>query len=400
MRTLKGHFLIFWVGQAVSGLGSWISAVGLVLYLYKLTGSGKALGGFMIARLLPGLIFAPVGGWLADRRSRRAILISCDAARCALTLGFALTRNVAAFFVLGFLLACLDKVFSAAQGAYLPALVDREDIVDANAVFRMTEASVSIVGPAVAGLMIAGLSYRSVFIVDAASFAVSMVSLSLIPVAGLPARGAATATTMAEFGAVIGYWKRHVHLFYLTAVRCFDALGSGFYNASLPVFSSGLAVGHGTAYGWIVCAWAAGLFLGAMLVRALAGDKAKGGAAVFSAAVMLMACGMEAAFHCSTAYGALAAVGLGGIGDGISGVLFSAAVMLETPDEMRGKMFGVVIALTVTAQSVGMAAAGALLDRYPAVRAANLGTAIILAGIALCATALLVRRRSARYAAI
>jgi MFS family permease len=387
-------FLLLWAGQTVSGLGTWISFVGLNLYIYEVFGSGKVLGTFMVVRLLPALFFGPVGGWLADRTPRRTLMILCDAARAVLILGFLYTRSIAAFFVLGFVLSAVDKVFAAAQGAMLPSLVGKDELMPANSATKMTQSFITVLGPAAGGLLVAAFAYEIVFLLDSASFVVSVLSVCFITAGREAASSGKEGAFWAEFRAVWAFFKAHSSLLFLTLIRIVDALGSGAYNTALPVFAKSLTVSRGAAYGWLVGAWALGEFAGAFVVNPLAKRAGVGRERLFGAAVILMACGMGLTFRCQTVWPALLAIFVGGVGDGVSNVLYNTVLMQETPDTMRGKALGSVIAVITTAVAVGMSASGFALDSFPLQGATDFATAFIVLGV-FAGSSLFFRRRTA-----
>src|ERR671927_742323 len=99
----NARFLRLWVGQGTSFLGDAVSMVALVVLVVQVTGSASAVGGALIARLLPTLA-SPLAGVLADRLDRRLVLVTSDLARAILVLGLVFTRNLAVIYVLIFLM--------------------------------------------------------------------------------------------------------------------------------------------------------------------------------------------------------------------------------------------------------------------------------------------------------
>jgi MFS family permease len=367
-------------GQSVSGLGNWVSFVGLNLYVYEVFGSGKVLGTFLLLRLLPAVFFGPLGGALADRFRKRDILILCDCARALLILGFLFTRELWLFYALGLALSALDKVFGAANGAYIPHLVEKGRLMEANTACRMSQSLATILGPALGGLLVAACSYKWVFLIDSVTFAFSVACLLLIPERGEP-EPAQAGQSIAEFKLVWAFFAARAGLAFLTAVRLIDALGSGVLNATLPVFSRGLPLTRGAAYGWLVAAWAAGELLGAWSTRRLAGRLPLGTETLFSAAVAFMALAMGAVYHAAGLPFAMGAILLSGIGDGVSNVLYSTLLMERSPSAIRGRIFGSNIALIHSALAAGMAAGGFLLDSLPLRRITDLAALAIVLGV-------------------
>ena len=384
MRSLlkNRNFLLLWGGQTVSALGTWINFVGLNLYVLDVFGSGRILGSFLVVRMLPAIFFGPLGGYLADKFSRRTIMITCDIARAVLVLGFLLTRNLWVFMFLGMALSSIDKVFQATQRSFLPNVVPKEGLVEANAAWRMSTSLTTVIGPAVGGFLVSVYSYPVVFVVDALTFVFSVICTLLITVTG-QVKKAKKGSAAHEFGLVVTFFKTRVALLFLTIARLIDALGSGAYNTSLPLFSKVLAKELGGVYGWLIGAWAFGQFLGAYIVTKLLKKLADHKEAFFTIVVVLMALGMGGTFHCSTLAFAMLAIFVGGFGDGMSNVLFNTVLMAEAPDETRGKIFGTLTALIYTAVALGMAGTGFFLDFFNMRAVTNGATAIIITGVVL-----------------
>src|ERR671927_1108444 len=97
------RFLRLWIGQGTSFVGDAVSMVALVILVVQITGSASAVGGALIARLLP-TIASPLAGVLADRVDRRIVLVASDLARAVLIPGLIFARALIAIYVLVFLM--------------------------------------------------------------------------------------------------------------------------------------------------------------------------------------------------------------------------------------------------------------------------------------------------------
>jgi MFS family permease len=118
----NARFLKLWASDSVSFVGDAVSLVALPILIYELTGSASAVGGILVARLLPTLA-SPLVGVLADRFDRRTILVTSNLARAILTAGIVLTRDVTTLYVLAFLLGVARTFFSPTILAAIPSVV-------------------------------------------------------------------------------------------------------------------------------------------------------------------------------------------------------------------------------------------------------------------------------------
>jgi MFS family permease len=181
----RTDFWKFWSGQAISQLGSSFTAFALPLLVYKLTGSSVSLAIATAAFFLPYLLFGLLIGAWVDRVDRKRLMIGADLGRAAVIalipiLGWADALSVGWIYGGAFVIATLTIVFDSGQFAAVPSLVDKEDLVTANGRLQASFAGATIAGPLLAGFLLAVVSVETIFVVDAASFVVSAISLALV----------------------------------------------------------------------------------------------------------------------------------------------------------------------------------------------------------------------------
>ncbi len=182
---LSGDFWKFWTGQTISNLGSSITLFALPLLVYKLTGSALNLGISTAANMLPYLLFGLVLGAVMDRVNRKRMMILADFGRAAVVASipaaFALgILSVYWIYAVGFLESTLTICFEAGQFAAIPSLVSRDDIVTANGRIQASYSGASVLGPLLAGLLVAALPISDLMLFDASSFLISVASLALV----------------------------------------------------------------------------------------------------------------------------------------------------------------------------------------------------------------------------
>jgi MFS family permease len=185
---LSGEFWKFWTGQTVSNLGTSFTMFALPLLVFKLTGSALNLAITTAAEYLPYLLFGLVIGAWVDRVDRKRLMIATDMTRAVVIASIPVLAglNVLAvwwIYVVGFLTSTLAIAFNAAEFAAIPSLVPRdasEELVAANGRIQASYAAASILGPLLAGAVLAFVSVPDLLVVDAASFVASALSLSWI----------------------------------------------------------------------------------------------------------------------------------------------------------------------------------------------------------------------------
>jgi MFS family permease len=182
---LNVDFWKFWAGQTISNLGSSFTLFALPLLIFKLTGSALNLGLATMVNLLPYLLFGLLIGAWVDRVNRKQLMIITDVARMLIIASIPLLATVNLLsiwwiYAVAFISSTLSIGFNAAQFAAIPSLVNRDDLVTANGRIQASYSAASVIGPLLAGLLLAVIPITTILLFDAASFLISAASLALI----------------------------------------------------------------------------------------------------------------------------------------------------------------------------------------------------------------------------
>src|SRR5712692_5190835 len=182
---LNSDFWKYWTGQTISNLGSSVTLFALPLLVYKLTGSALNLGISSAADFLPYLLFGLLLGAWVDRVNRKRMMIFTDIGRALIIASIPLLAalgllSVWWIYVVGFIHSTLTICFEAGQFAAIPSLVKRDDLVTANGRIQASYSAAQVIGPLLAGLLVAVAPLSSLLLIDAFSFLVSAFSLALI----------------------------------------------------------------------------------------------------------------------------------------------------------------------------------------------------------------------------
>lgn len=186
-RTFNSNFWKYWTGQTISNLGSSITLFALPLLVYKITGSALNLGLQSAAEMLPYLLFGLLLGAFMDRVDRKRMMILTDIGRAAVVALIPLMAVLGALsvwwiYAVGFLSSTLTICFETGQFAAIPNLVDQDDLVTANGRIQASYSGASILGPVIAGVMVAFLPLSALMLLDSFSFLVSAFSLALVTI--------------------------------------------------------------------------------------------------------------------------------------------------------------------------------------------------------------------------
>lgn len=172
-------------GQSVSAFGDAITFTALPLIVVTLTGSGVAMGTVGVLSTLPDLLFGLPAGALADRWDRRRLIIWADLGRALLTalipLSFLLGwPTLAVILLVTFPINCLRVLFLAAWTSMMPALVGRDQVGRASSWTESVFSLSYIVGPAIAGLLVATIGPGPTLLIDAGTFVVSALAMRMV----------------------------------------------------------------------------------------------------------------------------------------------------------------------------------------------------------------------------
>lgn len=179
-------FRLLFGAQIISLLGSGVTTVGLALFAYQLTGGASAtavIGNALTLRILAFLLFSQPAGVIADRFSRKKILIAADLIRFALLALFPFITQVWQIYALIFIINAVTAFFTPTFESSVPEVVGGEQYVKALSLSRVATDVEAVAAPALAGLLVALLGLRWVFWFDAFTY---LVSASLVTAAAMP----------------------------------------------------------------------------------------------------------------------------------------------------------------------------------------------------------------------
>jgi len=183
-RTLKyRNFRIFFLGQGISLTGTWMQTIAMSWLVYRMTDSAFMLGLVGFLSQIPAFIFTPFTGVLADRHNRRRILFFTQALAMlqAFTLGFlAITGNIQVWHIitLGVFLGCIGALDIPVRHSFLTEMVDdKENLGNAIALNSMMFNVTRLIGPSVAGLLIATSGEGVCFIINGITYTATIISL-------------------------------------------------------------------------------------------------------------------------------------------------------------------------------------------------------------------------------
>lgn len=362
------NFRLLWVGLLVSFAGSLMQNAALLWHVSLLAPDNKALalGLVGLARLAPVVVFSMVSGVVADTMDRRRVLLATQSLSAVVALAFAVLtyRGLRVAWPI-YLLAALGSAVGSfdlpARQALLPALVAREHLPNAIALNVIMFQAASVVGPALAGIVIAASSVGTVYAVNAVSFV--FVILALLLMRDVPARGPSEAGSRDDLSlhAAAEGLRFVFRSPLIRSTMLLDFLATFFASATalLPIFAQDILHVGARGYGWLFAAPAVGaLVTSVALVPMVEHIDRRGGAIVWSVVghgVATVVFGASRSFWLT-----FLCLALVGATDTVSTVLRNIIRNLETPDRLRGRMTGVNMAFFQGGPQFGELEAGAV----------------------------------------
>jgi MFS family permease len=376
----NARFLRLWIGQGTSFLGDAVSMVALVVLVVQVTGTASAVGGALIARLLPTLA-SPLAGVLADRLDRRLVLVTSDLARAVLVLGLIFATNLATIYVLVFCMGLARTLFNPTVRAAFPSVVGGADLTRANALVGGTFSVSETAGPALGGLLVATVGVDAAFVLDSATYLISAALLSFISLAR-PQREEEETGFGEDLRSGFAYLAR-------SRVPLAIVLGAFLtvltINITIPAeifLAKGIFDAGNAGYGLLVGLYGGGMVLGSALMVAL-GDRVRllplYFLGVFAMAMGLVGVGLSPTF--GLALGALAVVG---VANGTENVTTDTILQKRVPDVYLGRVFSVRFLGFSVGEILAYAIGGAMVD------ASGARFTYLLAGAATAAAGLII----------
>ncbi len=366
------NFRLFWFGQMISLIGSWMQSIGQTWLVLELTHSAWQLGLVGALQFLPVLLFSIFGGVFADRwPKRRVLLVTQSAAMIQALLLWALiatgTVQLWHLYILAMLLGLTRSLDTPTRQAFVVEMVGREDLSNAVALNFLLLNLARIVGPGLGGIIIAASGVTMLFLLNALSFLAVIVGLALIHSPELHAQALqhtnalARQTTWQSLREGVNYvWKTPAVVLVILVVGLVLLFGSNF-NVVLPLFATDVLHVGARGFGFLSAALGVGSLLsGLWLAWGNQGPTIRRvliGTLVFGV--------LEAVFAVSHVYLlSLALIASVGFAETAFAQLAITTLQTVAPDHLRGRVMSVYVLFFDGSVPLGYLLAGWLAGRY------------------------------------
>jgi MFS family permease len=378
-------FRRLWLGNSVGFIGFQLTAVAVPVQVYELTRSSFWVGMLGLVGLVPLVLFGLWGGAVADAMDRRVLLVVSSLTLWACT-GVLLAQALFGFASLPLLLGLVAAqsagfaVASSVRGAIVPRVVPAELVPAANTVSFTASNLSMVIGPLLAGVILARWSFAAAYAVDLALFSSALYAALRLP--ALPPAGPAVAPGLRSVVDGLAFILTRPVLL-LSFVVDIAAMVLAMPRALFPATAERL--GGREAVGWLFAAIAVGAVV-AGLSSGWVGRVRRQGVALV-AAIVVWGLAVAAAGLARTLWLTVLLLAVAGAADLVSAVYRQTILQTAAPDELRGRMQGVFIVVVAGGPRLGDLRAGATAAAF-GVTASWVGGGLLCA--ALVGLALLV----------
>jgi predicted MFS family arabinose efflux permease len=356
---------MLWIGLVISAIGTWMQIVARSLLVLKITdGSALALGAVSLIQALSFFVFALIGGTVADRSDKRRLLCLTQSASAALALVLGiLTITGSVQFWLILLITFLDGTVLSfdqpARGSLIPALVPREDLMNALSLQSMVHNAASMLGPALAGVLVGLIGYAGNFFLNAASFFGVLIALYLMRVPASQGRRNPQSIIAAIREGLRTVRSDAVLLWVVSGYASLLFLGPS-AALILPVFAVNVLHLDPGRLGVLFSCCGLGTILGALIIASLTNTARKG--FLYFLGMLIWACAFMLFALSGWLWLSMMALVLCGIGQSFAGTMTITLLQTRVPEEMRGRVMSLNTLVIMGIRPLGDFPAGALIS--------------------------------------
>jgi MFS family permease len=385
-RALKHrNFQLFFGGQIISLVGTWMQTVAQAWLIYRLTGSGALLGVLGFVGQFPIFLLSPLAGLAADRWPRQRVVIATQTA--SMVLAFILAAltmtgriRVWEIIVLATLLGVVNAFDVPARQSFMIEMVGREDLINAIALNSSMFNLARVAGPAIAAGLVAVVGEGWCFLLNALSYLAVIAGLFLMRIEKRMAGhdGAAPLEKLREGLRFARHTKPIRALLVLVAIVSFMALP---YTVLMPIFAVQILHGGVSAYGWLMGAVGFGAMFGALALAMRHELRGLGNVVAYAATGLGASLVLFSASHWFWVSFMILIVS--GFTMMMQFTATNTLIQAMVPDQLRGRVMSLYSMMFLGMSPFGSLLAGALADRIGApVTMAIGGLASCLGGLA------------------
>ncbi|HET6143619.1 MAG TPA: MFS transporter [Candidatus Acidoferrales bacterium] len=375
-RALKHrNFKLFFSGQIISLVGTWMQTVAEAWLIYRLTGSGALLGLLGFVGQMPIFVFSPVAGIVADRWPRRNVIIATQSSSMTLAFTLAtltLTHHIVVWEIitLATLLGIINAFDVPARQSFLIEMVGREDLLNAIALNSSMFNGARVAGPAIAGILVALVGEGWCFLLNGLSYLAVIAGLFMMRTQRPPVvRDGISPLEKLREGIRFARQTKPIRMILMTvALVSFTALP---YTVLMPIFAVKILHGGASSYGTLMGAVGVGAMFGALALAMRQQLKGLGNVLAFAAAGLGASLVLFSLSHWF--WVSFVILILSGFTMMMQFTASNTLIQAMVPDQLRGRMMSLYAMMFLGMTPFGSLLAGFLADHIGAPKTVALG---------------------------
>ena len=376
------NFRLLWAGLIVSNTGTWMQNVAQGWLVLQLTNSPFWLGLLGLSFAIPMIFLPLVGGAVVDRIDRIKLLYFTQTGAMLTTLVLAImtwtgTVHISYILIASFISSALLAFDNPARQALIPELVPQRDLMNAISLNSATYTGAALIGPAIAGMLLAPLGAGSLFFLNALSYLSVLFALaSMRNVQGRSSTARHTSLGKSILAGLSYTWKNRLILA-LLGLSALAAIFGRSYQNLLPIFARDIWSGGPAGYGILLSASGGGALVGAFGLASIRNVKRQGAilitsGLIFSLTVILFA--LSPYF-----WAGVVLLFIGGIAITVFGTIISTFIQIMVPNELRGRVMSLYSITLIGLPSLGALGIGSVAEMLGGITGAP--RAVLMGGV-------------------
>ena len=357
-----------WYAQTISVFGDFLALFAVISVIsFKLHGTAAQITGVQISYLLPFALFGTIAGVFVDRWPLKATMVSSDLVRAGLVLGLIFASHLWQFYAVLVGISLVSIFFMPAQSVAIRMALPKEGLLSANALMQQVFFGMRIVGPAVAGLLVAAFGARVCYVADTVSFLASAALIGSVAILRPAAESSGAADSasgvrkvLKELGAGLNFIVHHAELAFTISAFAAGMFIMGCFAPLIAIYvREDLHLGT-RMFGTISALIGVGLLIGTSFIRKVAAGLSNramvfSGLAGIAAGLLVLA----AVAHVWTTVVATLIIGIA-----VTAIVVPAQTLMqqETPPALMGRVSSTMMSIIVMAQVLGLMVSGVLTE--------------------------------------
>ncbi len=382
---INRDFFLLWTGQLISQIGDRFYAIALAWWVLEKTNSPAAMGFFMVASMLPELLFGLVAGGLIDRWNRKTILITADVVRGLAVIMVTLmfwwgTLEIWHIFIAAVVISLSSAFFNPTVMAIVPRLVDKENIPKANSLSQLITGLSTVTGPVLGATFVSLAGFGPVFLINGLSYLISVVLEGFIVLPAVPIQQQPRTKLLKDIKEGFKFISSSKSVFVILIIIGIVHIFYGSLLVTMPFLAKSLSGKGIRNLAYLETALGTGMILGAIVTGRQKLKNVQGNllfAVTFVMGFCFALTGVISSLKIAVNLPYIAIMALIGLAAAIASVYWRSLLQVHVPNEMAGRVFSVSTMIADLSLPVSFSLFGMLLKQL------SISQTLVYSGISL-----------------